>query len=134
MRPPDPHRRGRCDGTALNRDGDGESDERDGRKDRADGVSPNVGSFVSAATVCEHVMGFESKPPTDRQLEEMKELVRREMEKGAFGVTSALIYAPAQYASTDELIELARGASRYRGKFIAHMRSGGTGCSRPSTR
>ncbi|MCA1652398.1 MAG: serine hydrolase [Acidobacteria bacterium] len=89
------------------------------------GISPNVGSFVSAATVREHVIGFENKKPTPPQLEEMKELVRREMEKGALGVTSALIYAPAQYASTEELIELSRVASRYQGKFIAHMRSEG---------
>jgi N-acyl-D-aspartate/D-glutamate deacylase len=89
------------------------------------GVSPNVGSFVSAATVREHVIGFENKPPTARQLEEMKALVRREMQGGAFGVTSALIYAPAQYASTEELIALARVASTFKGKFIAHMRSEG---------
>ncbi|MBA2306407.1 MAG: class A beta-lactamase [Acidobacteria bacterium] len=89
------------------------------------GIAPNVGSFVSAATVREHVIGFENKPPTSQQLDEMKELVRREMETGAFGVTSALIYAPAQYASTEELIELARVASKYQGKFVAHMRSEG---------
>ncbi len=89
------------------------------------GIAPNVGSFVSAATVREHVVGFENRPPTPPELEEMKDLVRREMEAGAFGVTSALIYAPAQYASTEELVELARVASRYQGKFIAHMRSEG---------
>jgi len=89
------------------------------------GVSPNVGSFVSAATVREHVIGFENTRPTGPQLEEMKALVRREMEGGAFGVTSALIYAPAQYASTEELIALSRVASAFKGKFIAHMRSEG---------
>jgi N-acyl-D-amino-acid deacylase len=89
------------------------------------GVAPNVGSFVSAGTVREHVLGFENKPATPEQLEQMKLLVRQELENGAFGVTSALIYAPAQYASTDELIELARVASRYKGMFIAHMRSEG---------
>ncbi len=89
------------------------------------GIAPNVGSFVSAATVREHAIGFENKPPTAEQLEQMKGLVRQEMENGAFGVTSALIYAPAQYASTDELIALARVASQFKGKFIAHMRSEG---------
>jgi N-acyl-D-amino-acid deacylase len=89
------------------------------------GVSPNVGSFVSAATVREHVIGFDNTRPTGEQLEEMKALVRREMQAGAFGVTSALIYAPAQYASTEELIALARVASAFKGKFIAHMRSEG---------
>jgi N-acyl-D-amino-acid deacylase len=89
------------------------------------GVSPNVGSFVSAGTVREHVIGFENRPPTARQLEEMKALVRLEMQQGAFGVTTALIYAPAQYASTEELIALAQVASAFRGKFIAHMRSEG---------
>jgi N-acyl-D-amino-acid deacylase len=89
------------------------------------GIAPNVASFVSAATVREHVIGFENKPPTPEQLERMKELVRREMEDGALGLTTALIYAPAQYAQTDELIELAKVASRYQGRFIAHMRSEG---------
>jgi N-acyl-D-amino-acid deacylase len=89
------------------------------------GMAPNVASFVSAATVREHVIGFENKAPTPEQLERMKELVRREMEEGALGVTSALIYAPAQYAQTEELIELSKVASRYQGKFIAHMRSEG---------
>ncbi|HEY2943749.1 MAG TPA: class A beta-lactamase [Vicinamibacteria bacterium] len=89
------------------------------------GIAPNVASFVSAATVREHVIGFENKPPTPDQLERMKELVRGEMEDGALGLTTALIYAPAQYAQTDELIELAKVASRYQGRFIAHMRSEG---------
>lgn len=89
------------------------------------GIGPNVASFVSAATVREHVIGFENKEPPPEQLERMKELVRREMEGGALGVTSALIYSPAQYAKTEELIELSRVASRYQGKFIAHMRSEG---------
>ncbi len=89
------------------------------------GIAPNVGSFVGAATVREHVIGLEDESPSPAQLEEMKELVRREMEAGAFGVTSALIYAPAQYAKTEELIELSKIASRFSGKFIAHMRSEG---------
>ena len=89
------------------------------------GIAPNVASFVSAATVREHVIGFENRPPTTEELERMKELVRVAMEEGALGVTSALIYTPAQYAKTEELIELSKVASRYQGKFIAHMRSEG---------
>ena len=89
------------------------------------GIAPNVASFVSAATVREHVIGFENRAPTPDELERMKELVRVAMEEGALGVTSSLIYTPAQYAKTEELIELAKVASRYQGKFIAHMRSEG---------
>jgi N-acyl-D-amino-acid deacylase len=89
------------------------------------GVAPNVASFVSAATVREHVIGLENKPPTPEQLARMRELVRREMEEGALGLTTALIYAPAQYAQTGELVELAKVASAHQGMFIAHMRSEG---------
>ncbi len=89
------------------------------------GIAQNVASFVSAATVREHVIGFENRAPTPEELEKMKELVRVAMEEGALGVTSALIYTPAQYAKTEELIELSKVASRYQGKFIAHMRSEG---------
>jgi N-acyl-D-amino-acid deacylase len=89
------------------------------------GIAPNVASFVSAATVREHVLGFENKPPAPAQLEEMKGLVRKEMEAGALGVTTALIYTPAQYASTEELVALCKVASEYNGKFIAHIRSEG---------
>jgi N-acyl-D-amino-acid deacylase len=89
------------------------------------GLAQNVGSFVSAATVREHVLGFASAAPHRAQLEEMKALVRRAMEEGAFGLTSALIYTPGQYASTEELVELARVAAAHQGMFIAHMRSEG---------
>ena len=89
------------------------------------GIGQNVASFVSAATVREHVIGFENRAPSKEELEKMKELVRVAMEEGALGVTSALIYTPAQYAKTAELIELSKVASRYQGKFIAHMRSEG---------
>ena len=89
------------------------------------GIAPNVASFVSAATVREHVIGFENRPPTPDELERMKDLVRVAMEEGALGVTSSLIYTPAQYATTEELIELSKVAARYQGKFIAHTRSEG---------
>jgi N-acyl-D-aspartate/D-glutamate deacylase len=90
------------------------------------GVSPNVASFIGAATIREHVIGRENKPPTPDQLDRMRELVRREMEAGALGIGSSLIYAPGFYASTDELIELCRVAARYQGKYISHLRSEGT--------
>ncbi|MBA3884941.1 MAG: D-aminoacylase [Acidobacteria bacterium] len=89
------------------------------------GVSPNVASFLGATTVREHVIGLEDKPPTPAQLDDMRALVRREMEAGALGIGSSLIYAPAFYASTEELIELSRAAAPYGGKYISHMRSEG---------
>ena len=90
------------------------------------GVSPNVASFVGATTIREHVIGLEDKKPTPQQLDEMRALVRKEMEAGALGIGSSLIYAPAFYASTEELIELCKVAAQYRGKYISHMRSEGT--------
>ncbi len=89
------------------------------------GISQNVGSFVGATTIREHVVGLEDKPPTPAQLDQMRALVRDEMEAGALGIGSSLIYAPAFYASTEELIELCKVAAQYRGKYISHMRSEG---------
>jgi N-acyl-D-amino-acid deacylase len=89
------------------------------------GISQNVASFIGAGTVREYVVGLEDKQPTPQQLEQMQELVRREMEAGALGITTALIYAPNYFAKTDELIALCKVASRYRGKYIAHIRSEG---------
>ena len=89
------------------------------------GVSTNVASFVGATTIREHVIGLEDKKPTPQQLDEMRALVKQEMEAGALGIGSSLIYAPAFYASTDELIELCKVAAQYQGKYISHMRSEG---------
>nr|MBA3385148.1 D-aminoacylase [Chthoniobacterales bacterium] len=89
------------------------------------GVSCNVASFIGAATIRENVIGFEDKAPTPQQLDEMRELVRQEMEAGALGIGSSLIYAPAFYAKTEELIELCKVAAEYQGKYISHMRSEG---------
>ena len=89
------------------------------------GISQNVASFVGATTIREHVVGLEDKRPTPAQLDEMRSLVREEMEAGALGIGSSLIYAPAFYASTEELIELCKVAAQYRGKYISHMRSEG---------
>ena len=89
------------------------------------GVSPNVASFVGAATIREHVVGLKDERATPEQLETMRDLVRREMEAGALGIGSSLIYAPAVYADTQELVELAKVAARYKGRYITHIRSEG---------
>ena len=90
------------------------------------GVSCNVASFIGATTIREYVIGFEDKAPTPEQLDQMRELVRKEMEAGALGIGTSLIYPPAFYAKTDELIELCKVAAKYQGKYISHMRSEGS--------
>jgi N-acyl-D-amino-acid deacylase len=87
------------------------------------GVSPNVASFIGAATVREHVMGLGSRRSTPAEIDAMRDLVRREMEAGALGIGSSLIYAPGTFASTEELIELCREAAKYKGMYISHLRS-----------
>ncbi|MGB5527597.1 MAG: D-aminoacylase, partial [Gemmatimonadota bacterium] len=89
------------------------------------GVSPNVASFVGATTVRIHELGYEDRAPTPDELERMKALVRAAMEEGAVGLGSSLIYAPAFYADTEELIALASAAGEYGGMYISHMRSEG---------
>jgi N-acyl-D-amino-acid deacylase len=89
------------------------------------GVSQNVASYLGATTVREYVLGLENKKPTAEDLEQMRRLVEREMKGGALGIASALEYAPAYYADTEELIEMCKVASRYKGKYISHMRSEG---------
>jgi N-acyl-D-amino-acid deacylase len=89
------------------------------------GISTNVASFVGATTVRIHEVGYEDREPTPDELERMKGLVRQAMGEGALGLGSSLIYAPAFYAKTPELIELARVASEYGGIYISHMRSEG---------
>jgi len=91
------------------------------------GISTNVASFVGAATIRTHVLGLEDVQPTPGQMERMRALVRREMEAGALGIGSALIYSPGAYARTEELIELCRVAARHRGKYTSHIRGEGTG-------
>src|SRR5438270_546252 len=89
------------------------------------GVSCNVASFLGATTVREYVIGLEDKQPTPQQIEQMQDLVRKEMEAGALGIGTSLIYPPAFYAKTEELIELCKVAAKYRGKYISHIRSEG---------
>src|ERR1700730_3358670 len=89
------------------------------------GIGPNVASFVGAPTVRTVVLGERDVQPTPQQLSEMQTLVHRAMEEGALGVTTALIYAPANYAKTPELIALAQESARCGGIYTAHMRSEG---------
>ena len=91
----------------------------------AKGVSPNVASFVGATTLRVHEVGYEDRPPTEDELDRMRRLVRQAMEEGAVGLGSSLIYAPAFYAQTDELVELSKVAAEYGGLYISHMRSEG---------
>jgi N-acyl-D-amino-acid deacylase len=89
------------------------------------GIAPNVASFVGAPTVRTYVLGEADVQPSARQLEQMRGLVRQAMEEGALGVTTMLIYAPATYARTPELIALARESARCGGIYTTHMRSEG---------
>ncbi|MFQ5562142.1 MAG: amidohydrolase family protein [Parvularculaceae bacterium] len=87
------------------------------------GISPNVASFVGATTLRIHEVGYDNRPATPEELEKMTALVRQAMREGALGVGSSLIYAPANFADTDELIALARAAGEYGGMYISHIRS-----------
>ena len=89
------------------------------------GISPNVASFIGAATPREYVIGQDDRPPTPEELDQMKTLVRQAMEDGALGVASSLIYPPGSFADTDELIALAEVAAEYDGMYISHMRDEG---------
>jgi N-acyl-D-amino-acid deacylase len=89
------------------------------------GISTNVASFIGAATIRQHVLGLGDVRPTPAQLDEMRALVRREMEEGALGVGTALIYAPGMYAKTEELVELCRVAAAHKGKYTSHVRGEG---------
>ena len=87
------------------------------------GVTPNIASFVGATSVRMYVLKAENRAPSAEELRQMKGLVRQAMKEGAMGLGSSLIYAPADYASTNELIELAKEASALGGRYITHMRS-----------
>lgn len=89
------------------------------------GVSCNVASFVGATTVRVHELGYEDRAPDPDELAAMQELVRGAMREGALGLGSSLIYAPAFYADTEELVALARAVAEYGGMYISHMRSEG---------
>jgi N-acyl-D-amino-acid deacylase len=87
------------------------------------GISPNVASFVGATTVRMHVLGEEDRDPSAEELALMQDLVRAAMREGALGVGSSLIYAPAFFAETPELVALARAAAESGGGYISHVRN-----------
>ena len=89
------------------------------------GIAQNVASYIGATTIREYVIGLENRKASPADLERMRRLVEIEMRQGALGIATALEYAPAYYADTEELIELCKVAARYRGKYISHMRSEG---------
>jgi N-acyl-D-amino-acid deacylase len=89
------------------------------------GVAPNVASFVGATTLRIHELGMANRAPSEAELSRMQELARQAMREGAMGLGSSLIYAPAFFASTDELIALASAVAEYDGMYISHMRSEG---------
>ena len=87
------------------------------------GMSVNVGSFVGGATVRMYAKGMAVGPPTPAELDTMRAVMRRAMEDGAFGLGTALIYPPGSFATTAELVEIAKAMSPYGGVYITHMRS-----------
>jgi N-acyl-D-amino-acid deacylase len=89
------------------------------------GISTNVASFVGATTVREYVLGQEDRKPDERELTMMRNLVSLAMSEGAVGISSALIYAPACFADTDELVALAEEAGKRGGIYASHLRSEG---------
>src|SRR5690606_17580040 len=89
------------------------------------GVSTHVGSFIGATSVRIHELGYADRDPTPAELDRMRALVRQAMEEGALGVGTSLIYAPAFYAATPELIVLAGEAGRHGGMYTSHLRSEG---------
>jgi N-acyl-D-amino-acid deacylase len=91
----------------------------------ARGVSTNIASFVGAATIRSHVVGYEDRRPTPAELDAMRDLVRQAMEDGAVGLSSALIYTPGSYAETEELVALARVVAGHGGLYISHIRNEG---------
>ena len=87
------------------------------------GAGVNLGTFVGATQVREYVIGYDNRPPTAAELEQMKKLVADAMKDGALGVSTSLQYVPARFAKTDEIVELAKVAHQYGGIYISHQRS-----------
>jgi len=87
------------------------------------GSGVNLGTFVGATQVREYVIGYDNRPPTPAELEQMKKLVAEAMKDGALGVSTSLQYVPARFARTDEIVELAKVAHQYGGIYITHQRS-----------
>ena len=89
------------------------------------GISPNIASFVGAATPRVYVLGRANRAPTATELDQMRSLTEKAMQEGALGVASALIYQPGNYQKTDELTALAEVAAKYHGIYISHIRDEG---------
>ena len=87
------------------------------------GAGVNLGTFVGATQVRAHVIGFDNRPPTPAELEQMKQLVADAMKDGALGLSTSLQYVPARFAKTDEIVELAKVARQYGGIYATHQRS-----------
>jgi len=87
------------------------------------GAGVNLGTFVGATQVREYAIGYDDRPPTPAELEQMKKLVAEAMKDGALGVSTSLQYVPARFAKTDEIVELAKVAHQYGGIYISHQRS-----------
>jgi N-acyl-D-aspartate/D-glutamate deacylase len=93
-------------------------------------VAPNVGFFAGHSWVRRQVLGMENRAPTTQELERMKALVEQSMKQGALGLSTGLLYVPAFYAKTEEVIELAKVAARHGGIYVTHMRDEGPGLIR----
>ena len=89
------------------------------------GISPNIASFIGATTARINEIGYENRLPTEEELVRMQQLVIDAMNEGALGVGSSLIYAPASYSDTNELVALNKAASVCGGSYISHLRSEG---------
>jgi N-acyl-D-amino-acid deacylase len=89
------------------------------------GVAQNVASYIGSATIREHVVGLDNRPFTPEEMERARALIREEMQQGALGIGSSLIYAPDTFSTTEELIEMVKAAAPYGGRYISHIRSEG---------
>lgn len=107
----------------INPDGGGAVDiEKQREALLEDGIGINVAQLMPHGSIRQQVMGMEDRAPTTEELDEMRQLVRDGMESGAFGMSSGPFYSPGSYASTDELVELAKVASEFGGAYISHIR------------
>jgi N-acyl-D-amino-acid deacylase len=91
------------------------------------GISPNLAFFIPHGNIRTCVLGVEERPPTDTELEEMKQMVRDGMDTGAFGLSTGLVYPPGSLSTTEEIIELCKAVQGYGGIYDSHMRNEGTG-------
>ncbi|MEE4279140.1 MAG: D-aminoacylase [Halieaceae bacterium] len=90
-------------------------------------VAPNVGFFAGHTWTRTQVLGLENRAPSEEELQQMRDLVEKSMQEGALGLSTGLLYVPANYAETEEVIELAKVAAAYGGIYVTHMRNEGTG-------